>query len=767
MDGASNDDREGDHSSEAAGGARRGSLHKSSREASPAVTETSKLLEPSRSGSAVSLELSPNSRKPSEIYRSLASGYKRVSIVDPNETNGLDAAAARLKVKRATSYGTIYPTMYRRLSLLHRLSFADVVERITLTWENINVYAPAKKSTVLRRSTDAAMDADLLPKHILKNVSGAVEPSTLLAVMGASGSGKTTLLNVLTYRNRGNLDVQGEVKVNGGHIGKGMSSMSAYIQQEDIFIGTLTVKEHLWFQSQLKMDKEIPEDLRLEKIDEVMQEMSLHKCADVLIGVPGRVKGISGGEKKRLAFASEMLTNPPLFFLDEPTSGLDSYMAQNILVTLKGMAAKGRTIICTIHQPSSEVFELFDKLLLMAEGCVAYLGPARDATNFFNKCGYPIPINYNPADHFVRTLAVEPGKEEDCRQKIKKICEAYYASPECEHARRIIDDSTFHEDGAMFEEESFGNISPYKASWFRQLRVVLWRCMLNNLREPAVFRVRLLQVTVLGIIFGLVYLHQPIDQFGLTNINGALFLMQTQMTFGFIFNVVLAFPPEFPVFLREHFDGLYRVDVYFLGKTIAEIPQFIFLPLIFTSIMYWMVGLYPGASEFLINFIVNLLVCNVSVSFGYLLSTAFNNVSLALALGPLFVVPCSMIGGFFVNPATIPVYMIWLKYVSWFTYANEIMVVTQWKNYGNISCEDYSQKTKAFTPSFISTTLPTPADSGARCVHSGAEVLETFGYKESNLPFDFGMLIFLMLAFRLVSIMLFGIRARKTYKIKK
>ena len=163
-----------------------------------------------------------------------------------------------------------------------------------------------------------------------------------------------------------------------------LTSVSGYVQQDDLFIGTLTVKETLQFQALVRMDSHIPKRKRLERVDDVINELGLNKCADQLIGIPGRMKGISGGELKRLAFACEVLTNPPLLFCDEPTSGLDSYMAQNVVTVLKALAQQGKTIVCTIHQPSSQVFALFDRILLMAEGRLAFLGDISRCKEFFN-----------------------------------------------------------------------------------------------------------------------------------------------------------------------------------------------------------------------------------------------------------------------------------------------------------------------------------------------------------------------------------------------
>lgn len=133
------------------------------------------------------------------------------------------------------------------------------------------------------------------------------------------------------------------------------------------------------------MDRAIPYHQRMKRVEEVISELALTKCQDTRIGVPGKTKGISGGEMKRLSFAAEVLTNPSLMFCDEPTSGLDSFMALNVVQVLKGMAQIGKTVICTIHQPSSELYAMFDKLLLMAEGRIAFLGTPDEANVFFNR----------------------------------------------------------------------------------------------------------------------------------------------------------------------------------------------------------------------------------------------------------------------------------------------------------------------------------------------------------------------------------------------
>ncbi|PAV85478.1 hypothetical protein WR25_06946 [Diploscapter pachys] len=156
-------------------------------------------------------------------------------------------------------------------------------------------------------------------RDLLKGISGVAVPGEVVALMGASGAGKTTLLNTLLQRNLKGLTVEGEILVNGQSVGKSVTSVSAYVQQEDIFVGTLTVREHLMIQARLRLPSSFSAKQRVARVEEVMRDMMLDGSQNSRIGVPGIIKGISGGEMKRLAFVTEILSNPPILFCDEPT----------------------------------------------------------------------------------------------------------------------------------------------------------------------------------------------------------------------------------------------------------------------------------------------------------------------------------------------------------------------------------------------------------------------------------------------------------------
>uniref|UniRef100_A0A7E4VTB4 ABC transporter domain-containing protein n=1 Tax=Panagrellus redivivus TaxID=6233 RepID=A0A7E4VTB4_PANRE len=232
------------------------------------------------------------------------------------------------------------PASSQRGSYATNSSGEDVVQ-MTLAWHGIRVTKPGPVDRV-----------------ILDNINGLAEPKQVVALMGASGAGKTTLLNALMGRNLNGLEVTGETIIGGSSELK-IGDVSGYVQQEELFLPTLTVYEHLMIQGGIRLAGLKKSDIK-QRISEIMDELGLFKCRDSIIGLSGIKKGISGGEAKRLMVASILLDNPSIIFLDEPTTGLDSHMAQYLMNTLKRLAAGGRTIVCTIHQPSSRIFNMLD-----------------------------------------------------------------------------------------------------------------------------------------------------------------------------------------------------------------------------------------------------------------------------------------------------------------------------------------------------------------------------------------------------------------------
>lgn len=625
---------------------------------------------------------------------------------------------------------------------LESLNTSTSDNQITFTWENLTVVKENFGASCLKRQKGVT-------KTILHNVSGYVRPGQLLAIMGASGAGKSTLLNALTFRNLSALTVvSGARYANGNPVNpNSLTSVSAYIQQDDLFIGSLTVKEHLTFQALVRMDKDIPYKERMKRVETVANELGLTKCLNTLAGSSNSmntIKGISGGEMKRLSFAAEILTDPPLMFCDEPTSGLDSFMAQNVVENLRDMAAKGKTIIATIHQPSSQVFALFDRVLLMAEGRVAFLGKTDEAQTFFSGLNFPCPLNFNPADHYVHVLAVAPGNEDSCRNRVRQICDEFDKSSS--GGQKIKQAVKFERQNsrlsASLQNTSEKSRSPYKASWWKQFTALLWRGFLSTIKDPQLLQIKLIQAALIAVILGIIYFGQDYSRDGIQNITGALFLMLTNQTFSNMFPVVQVFTMELGIFMREHFNGMYRTDTYYITRQMAEMPVQILSPVIFTCIFYWMVGMNSDPMRFIIACLINILLVQVVVGFGYMTSCLAPSLPIALAIAAPMLIPLMIFGGFFLNSSSVPTWLVWFKYIGWFLYTNELLNINQWEGVVLDTCPNG--------------TVPIPP-----CYTSGDQVIKVLGFDKENYAFDFGMLAVLAVAYRLIG---FVVLLAKTYR---
>lgn len=594
--------------------------------------------------------------------------------------------------------------------------------KVTFAWSNLSVSTYETRSGTccgLRSGTVVP------PKQILNNVSGIARPGEVLAIMGASGAGKTTLLNSLLFIKSEKLNITGARITNGKTATpSNITALSAYVQQEDLFIPSLTVKEHLMFQAKLSLNLSNKE--RQERVNEVMNQVGLTKVADVMIGGE-KIKGISGGEKKRLSFASAVLTNPSILFCDEPTSGLDSFMAASIMDLINDLARSGKTIICTIHQPSSQIFSRLDKLLLLAEGETAYFGKASEAKKYFTSINFPCPEDYNPSDYFIQTLAIVPGKEIECREQVKNICDKFSESQLATELRsdvKVQEDLVENEEKAAgkgwdWKTKMMGEGNVYKASWWTQFSALVWRQTINMLRDPMFARAKIISGIVVGIILGVLYVDTELNQAGIRNLTGAVFIIVTNLSFGSIFNICNSFCSEIPVFLREHYNGMYRTDAYFLAKQMVEMPLFVLDGFIIFTIIYWMAGLNPAVDRYFIAMGIVALILQVVFSLGYFLSCAAPNVDISLAIAPVIIIPMMMFGGFYVNSGTIPVWLAWIKYVSWFFYGYNALMINQWSGIDNIECEGFQNADNS-----TMATLTGEEQAPVQCYTKGSDVLK-------------------------------------------
>jgi ATP-binding cassette subfamily G (WHITE) protein 1 len=487
--------------------------------------------------------------------------------------------------------------------------------------------------------------------------------------MGASGAGKTSLLNVLAGDISSVGHVTGSILLNGKKCTPAdIKGVSEFVFQDDLIFDTMTVREAIWMSAKLRLPARVKGEERAQRVNELIKLLNLEKCQGTIIGSPAQ-KGISGGERKRCSIAMDMITNPPVLFLDEPTSGLDTFTAYNVMATLRELAHEhGRTVICTIHQPSSEIFHLMDDLLLLSSGQVVYHGSVEDSVPYFAGIGFPCPLYNNPADYFFMEILNETiphGRDKAINplDRLAGVCEKWRQCSEPLLRATICAVPSTSDDLLPVKE---------RANFFTQFKVLFSRAFKNVLRNKMIVRVRLFQSVFLSLVIGSVYFDvSKSPEFDTQRMNraGAMYFLVINQFMSSATGVVTIFSLEKNVFKREHDAGYYRLPAYFISKTLVETPHQVFFPFLVMTIAYWMIGLRADAGHYLIAVIAAVLSSLNGMALGTLAGAFFKDINVGMAILMVILLPLMLFSGFLVNNTSVPVYFRWIQYISPTKYA--------------------------------------------------------------------------------------------------
>lgn len=519
-------------------------------------------------------------------------------------------------------------------------------------------------------------------QKVLEGLTGYAEPGTFTALMGPSGSGKSTLLDALASRLAANAFLSGTILLN-GHKTKLSFGTAAYVTQDDTLIGTLTVRETIAYSAQLRLPDNMPWSEKQALIESTIIEMGLQDCADTVVG-NWHLRGISGGEKRRVSIALEILMRPRLLFLDEPTSGLDSASAFFVTQTLRGLSRDGRTVIASIHQPSSEVFELFDRLYLLSGGKTVYFGQASEAYEFFAQAGFPCPSLRNPSDHFLRCINSDFDKVkatlkgsmklrfEATDDPLEKISTAeatrtlinYYATSQYSYSARQRVEEISKVKGTVLD--SGGS----QASFPMQAFTLTKRSFVNMSRDFGYYWLRLVIYVVVTVCIGTIYLNVG------TSYNSILARGScASFVFGFVtFMSIGGFPSfveDMKVFQRERMNGHYGVTAFVISNTISAMPFLILITFISGTVCYFMVRLHPGFEHYL--FFVLCLYASVTVveSLMMAIASVVPNFLMGIITGAGIQGIFMLVSGYFRLPNDIPkpVWRYPMSYISFHFWA--------------------------------------------------------------------------------------------------
>ncbi|XP_039920538.1 broad substrate specificity ATP-binding cassette transporter ABCG2 [Hirundo rustica] len=512
-------------------------------------------------------------------------------------------------------------------------------------------------------------------KEVLRDVNGIMKPG-LNAILGPTGSGKSSLLDILAARKDPH-GLSGDILINGAPQPANFKCTSGYVVQDDVVMGTLTVRENLKFSAALRLPKSVKEQEKDERVNQIIKELGLSKVADSKVGTQF-TRGVSGGERKRTNIGMELITDPAILFLDEPTTGLDASTANAVLVLLKRMSKQGKTIIFSIHQPRYSIFRLFDTLTLLAAGRVLYHGPAQQAIEHFQSLGYQCEPYNNPADFFLDVIngdstAVAMNKADESKTESTEEPSEYDKTLADQLAEKYSNSAYYRETKAQLESISSGNKKKakglfrqitYANSFLHQLKWVSRRTFKNLIGSPQASIAQLLITALLGLIVGAIYFGLEDNSAGIQNRVGAMFFLTTNQCFSSVSAIEL-FVVEKKIFIHEYISGYYRTSAYFIAKLMADLIPIRTLPsIIFTCIVYFMLGLKPTVEAFFTMMFTLTMVSYTATSMALAIAAGQSVAAIANLLMTVTFVFMILFSGLLVNLTSILSWLSWLKYFS-------------------------------------------------------------------------------------------------------
>ncbi|XP_050216209.1 ABC transporter G family member 9-like [Mercurialis annua] len=529
---------------------------------------------------------------------------------------------------------------------------------------------PCQKLTKLGPCQNGAKGEE---KVILKGITGLVQPGEMLAMLGPSGSGKTTLLTALGGKLGGKLT--GKITYNNKPYTNSMKRNTGFVTQDDVLYPHLTVTETLVFTALLRLPNTFTTQEKFSHAEAVLVQLGLTRCKNSIIGGPF-MRGISGGERKRVSIGQELLINPSLLFLDEPTSGLDSTTAQRIVSAVSEQAKGGRTVVMTIHQPSSRLFYMFDKVLLLSEGNPLYFGKGSEVMDYFAGIGFEPSVPMNPADYLL-DLANGVSSYNDPRDNqviVKQTLVNAYKDNLATNLKaqiKVIDEN-------VSTDKQF---SRWAVSWWQQF-TVLFRRGLKERKHQTFAGIKVAQVLIVALLTGLIWWKSDVahlqDQIGL------LFFYSGFWGFFPLMQAIFTFPQERRMLEKERSSGMYKLSSYFISRTLSDLPMDLVLPTTFVTITYWMGGLKRAAANFFFTLFVVLFNVLAAQGLGLAIGAMVLDQRNATTVVAVIMLSFQLVGGYYVQH--VPCFIAWIKYISISQHTYKLLLGSQYTNDQTYPC---------------------------------------------------------------------------------
>ncbi|KAK6457851.1 P-loop containing nucleoside triphosphate hydrolase protein [Scheffersomyces xylosifermentans] len=585
-------------------------------------------------------------------------------------------------------------------------------------WSNVSLHVNSRTS-------------DNKKACLIDNASGSVRAGELMALMGPSGSGKTTLLNILAHRSNPRSATQsGTIYVNNEPTNlSAMKELSSYVEQEDSLIGSLTVQETVDFSARFA---QLHGQYRKSAVERTIELLGLSNQKNVKIGNPIQ-KGISGGQKRRVSIASQIITNPSILFLDEPTSGLDSVASREVVSMIKRVAKEeNMAVICSIHQPSTYTFELFDKVLFLSKGKTVYNDRVDKLVKYFESIGFQLPGYVNPSEYVLDLINTDFSSN-------------VIDQPQGDSLLNILVEKWQHhvipgEGNGSKNEFDFQGEPQASIAFQKEIRntyVLFQRLLIKARRDIFTYYVRLVMYLGLAIMMGTVWLRLGSGQKYIQPFINAIFFSGAFMSFMSV-AYIPSFIEDYQSYKKERLNGLYGPLAFSLSNFVIGLPFLFFIASIFSIITFFMCNFHKTASGFF-NYLMWLFLDLIAAeSMTIFISTIFPNFVISLALTAFANGLWMSVGGFLV-PANI-LNKFWYYTFYWIDYQRYVFQGMMFNEFSNRNFNCDSQCHCMFDSPLAS-----------QCKIQGNAVLENLGYSTYDKSLWVGILLVLIFVFRLGS----------------
>jgi ABC-type multidrug transport system ATPase subunit len=557
----------------------------------------------------------------------------------------------------------------------------------------------------------------------------------MMAIMGPSGCGKTTLLNVLANRKASpKAQVMSNVLLNDKTPPDStFRRLSCYVESEDALIGSLTVKETLYFTAQLALPESVPAVERIRRIDALLQSFGLINQANTLVGTL-LSKSISTGQKRRLNIASQLISAPKILFLDEPTTGLDSTASFKVMSYIKQVVKENKLIVvASIHQPSTATYGLFDRLLVLSGGKVCFSGLVSEVKPYFSDIGFAMPSQINPAEFILDLINVDFDLDvEACQERVIQVHNSWLSSSAAlVEKTRIMSKSS--EDISCSDDE--GN-EIFSQRSTRIIWTLLHRSGIKSRRDAVVYGIRFAMYLGLAIMMGTVWLRLEPIQSSIQPFANCILFASSFMSFMAVVYVP-AFLEDRAVFMKEQANGLYESTAFIISNFLIGLPYLFIITVASSAFVYWMTNFRPTGTAFMTWIMWMYLNLIAAESLVVLMSSIFPHFVAALALTAFVNGLWMSCNGFMVTPPLLnPFYRYIFYYIDYQAYVFRGLIVNEF-GYRVYSCGNNCQ-------CMYDTSLRD------QCKIDGNGVLENYGFDINGELRSVGIALAIILVLRLL-----------------